>query len=672
MAGNKGFLYLLVFFLLSSLALAARDDALFSYHALNLRLDISNDLKVRPVSSDFYLSQVTATLAWYPVDDYRQIVESITTEPMADFKEGDGFFFRWDSPSQNSFELKETAKLTTKNEFLKVTKKVPFPIKDLDPEIAGYLKPQEIIDVNDDIKSLASSLVKGDYDLFSATSKLAEWVEDNVEYNLTSMTADASQKASWVMINRRGVCDELTSLFISMCRSVGIPARFVTGISYSNINLQNDGWGPHGWAEVYFPGYGWVPFDVTYKELGYIDATHIKLRATADARETSVDYTTRGNGGEMVPGPLESSVAVIGKDYRVEPVVDIKLEMKKAEVGFGSYNLVIATVKNLEDYYVAGELFISKVTEMEIISEPSIDFWLAPLQEKRLYWLVRVSPGLDPSFTYTFPLKVRNSRGEEASGSFKASRDGKVFSEKYMQTLIEQLKPAKPYADKLLISCSSDKEELFLSESVRVNCLVKNNGSTPLEQLKVCLEQNCSLASIGEFKAANFNYVTKFETLGVKTLTFKTENSLVDNEYYLVIDVQDKPLIDISNLSYPETINYGQAGEVVITMRRRSGSQPQNIRVSLDHELISHEWTLSKLESDYEFRILINGADMVLDKNDFLIKVAYQDIKGNNYQVDNKFSIILNNPTFFQRLTIRMNILDRKMSIWLSKLFNKI
>jgi len=663
--------FLLLLLLLPCLAAAQRDE-LFEYHALNLRLDISNDLKVKPVSSDFYLSQVTATLAWYPVDDYRQKIESITTEPMADFKEGDGFVFIWENPSRSSFELKESAKLTAKNEFLKISKKVPFPIKDLDPEIAGYLKTQEIIDTNDDIKSLASSLVKGDYDLFSATSKLAEWVEDNVEYNLTTMTADASQKASWVLVNRKGVCDELTSLFISMCRSVGIPARFVTGISYSNINLQNDGWGPHGWAEVYFPGYGWVPFDVTYKELGYVDATHIKLRATADARETSVDYTTRGNGGEMIPGPLETSVAVIGKDYRLEPIVDISLEVKKAEVGFGSYNLIIATVKNLEDYYVAGELFISKVTEMDIVSEPNIDFWLAPLQEKRLYWLVRASPDLDPSFTYTFPLRVRNSRGEEASASFKASRDGKIFSENYMQTLIEQLKPAKPYADKLLISCSSDKKELFLSESVRVNCMVKNNGTTSLNQLRVCLENDCSLTSIDPSKTANFDYRTKFETLGVKTLTFKTENSLVDNEYYIVIDVQDKPLIEIYNLSYPETISYGQGGEVIISMRRKSGSQPQNIKVSLDHELISHEWSLSKLESDYEFKILINGADLALDKNDFAIKVIYQDIKGNNYQIDRKFSIMLNNPSFFQRLTIRMNILDRKMSIWLSKLFNKI
>lgn len=653
-------------------AFSARDDSLFNYHALNLRLDISNELTVRPVRGDFYISQVTATLAWYPVDDYRQIVESITTEPMADFKEGSGFVFRWDSPSQNSFGLKETSKLTTKNEFLKIGKKVAFPIKDLDPEIAGFLKPQEIIDINDDIKSLASSLVKGDNDLFSATSKLAEWVEDNVEYNLTTVTADASQKASWVLVNRKGVCDELTSLFISMCRSVGIPARFVTGISYSNINLQNDGWGPHGWAEVYFPGYGWVPFDVTYKELGYVDATHIKLRTTADARETSIDYTTRGNGGEMVPGPLESSVAVMGKDYKIGPVIEIKLEVKKAEVGFGSYNLVVADVKNLEDYYVAGELFISKVTEMDIVSEPNIDFWLAPLQEKKLYWLVKVSPDLDSSFTYTFPLRVRNSQREEASGSFKASRDGKVFSEKYMRTLIEQPKPVKPYSDKLLISCSPDKEELFLSEPVQVDCMVKNNGSIPLNQLKVCLEQDCSVTGIEESQSANFNYVTRFETLGVKTLTFKTENSLVDNEYYIVIDVQDKPLIEISNLTYPATISYGQNSEVVISMARRSGSQPQNIRVSLDHELINHEWTLSKLESDYEFRILINGADLVLDKNDFAIKVIYQDMEGNSYQIDRAFSIMLNNPTFFQRLTIRMNILDRKMSIWLSKLFNKI
>ena len=72
-----------------------------------------------------------------------------------------------------------------------------------------------------------------------------------------------TEPATWVYDNRQGVCDELTGLFISMLRELGIPARFVSGVSYTNLPEFAKPWGGHGWAEVWFPDVGWVPFDVT-------------------------------------------------------------------------------------------------------------------------------------------------------------------------------------------------------------------------------------------------------------------------------------------------------------------------------------------------------------------------------------------------------------------------
>src|SRR3989338_2220208 len=108
--------------------------------------------------------------------------------------------------------------------------------------------------------------------MYVASFLLASWVKENVRYDLTTLTAEAVQTSSWVFQERRGVCDELTNLFIAMARSVGIPARFVTGTVYSGLL---PGWGNHGWAEVYFQGYGWVPFDVTYGQYGWIDPSHV-------------------------------------------------------------------------------------------------------------------------------------------------------------------------------------------------------------------------------------------------------------------------------------------------------------------------------------------------------------------------------------------------------------
>jgi len=53
-----------------------------------------------------------------------------------------------------------------------------------------------------------------------------------------------------------------------LMRSVDIPARMTTGyttgnlIDGSNLYLVSDRHS-HGWAEVYFPGYGWIPFEPT-------------------------------------------------------------------------------------------------------------------------------------------------------------------------------------------------------------------------------------------------------------------------------------------------------------------------------------------------------------------------------------------------------------------------
>jgi len=57
----------------------------------------------------------------------------------------------------------------------------------------------------------------------------------------------------------RGVCQDFAHLFISICRSRGIPARYCGGYHYlgeGSTRHEN-----HAWAEVYLPGFGWVGWD---------------------------------------------------------------------------------------------------------------------------------------------------------------------------------------------------------------------------------------------------------------------------------------------------------------------------------------------------------------------------------------------------------------------------
>ena len=66
--------------------------------------------------------------------------------------------------------------------------------------------------------------------------------------------------APTVLARGNGSCSEYTFVFISMCRSAGIPARYVGTIVRRGDDRSIDDVF-HRWVEFYLPGYGWVPID---------------------------------------------------------------------------------------------------------------------------------------------------------------------------------------------------------------------------------------------------------------------------------------------------------------------------------------------------------------------------------------------------------------------------
>ena len=80
-----------------------------------------------------------------------------------------------------------------------------------------YLEPTETIDSDHpDVIAKASELAEGEDDLFVVAFKLASWVEENINYDLKTLDVSVSEKGSWVLQNKRGVCDEMASLFVAI------------------------------------------------------------------------------------------------------------------------------------------------------------------------------------------------------------------------------------------------------------------------------------------------------------------------------------------------------------------------------------------------------------------------------------------------------------------------
>jgi transglutaminase-like putative cysteine protease len=59
---------------------------------------------------------------------------------------------------------------------------------------------------------------------------------------------------------RRGVCQDLSHIFIAACRHLGIPARYVSGYFFRADGVVEQDAG-HAWAEAKVPDLGWVGFD---------------------------------------------------------------------------------------------------------------------------------------------------------------------------------------------------------------------------------------------------------------------------------------------------------------------------------------------------------------------------------------------------------------------------
>src|SRR4029450_10906293 len=82
-----------------------------------------------------------------------------------------------------------------------------------------------------------------------------------------------------VLADRRGVCQDFAHLMIACLRSLGLPARYVSGYLLTEPppgqpRLMGGG-GSHAWVQAYVPEAGWIDFDPTNGVLP--DGQHVTL-----------------------------------------------------------------------------------------------------------------------------------------------------------------------------------------------------------------------------------------------------------------------------------------------------------------------------------------------------------------------------------------------------------
>jgi transglutaminase-like putative cysteine protease len=78
---------------------------------------------------------------------------------------------------------------------------------------------------------------------------------------------------------------------LGLCRTLGIPARYVSGYFLNSARRPGENEASHAWIEAWLPGAGWLPYDTTHARPA--DDRYVKLavgRDYADIRPVSGTY----------------------------------------------------------------------------------------------------------------------------------------------------------------------------------------------------------------------------------------------------------------------------------------------------------------------------------------------------------------------------------------------
>ncbi len=90
---------------------------------------------------------------------------------------------------------------------------------------------------------------------------------------------------------RAGVCQDFAHVHLGLCRTLGIPARYVSGYFLNPARRPGENEDSHAWIEAWLPGAGWLAYDPTHARVA--DDRYITLavgRDYADIRPVSGTY----------------------------------------------------------------------------------------------------------------------------------------------------------------------------------------------------------------------------------------------------------------------------------------------------------------------------------------------------------------------------------------------
>jgi hypothetical protein len=178
------------------------------------------------------------------------------------------------------------------------------------PPISGVTYRSK--DVLQQIQTLARQVTAGHNDnVYDEATAIETYLRANYQYTLqpTEPPQGADPLAYFLFKSKEGYCEYFASAMGDMLRSLGIPTRLVNGYGPGTYDeklgkyvvKESDA---HTWVEVYFAGYGWIPFEPT-PDGTYFPIPRGSVGATCapDAEVCTSGESAGGGTGEVNPRP---------------------------------------------------------------------------------------------------------------------------------------------------------------------------------------------------------------------------------------------------------------------------------------------------------------------------------------------------------------------------------
>lgn len=293
-------------------------------------------------------------------------------KPTHSYDEFNNKYVNFSIKENGTFTYEIKAKIKTTSEIHEIN---DYNIGTYEEKITEFIKNSEKIESNSsEIITLTNNkLIKNNF--LDSLNRTIFWVNEYVEYakgDDFKIYYLLQKSAIETLLEKKGVCDEFANLAAAILRAKNIPTRIVIGITFDGLEWRN-----HAWIEVYHKDLGWIPSDPTFRESGFVDATHIKIGSFKDITQSLAKATCPVTTNVSFQTQTLPKIEIIEKEYFNE----VELTIKTNEIKTKQWNEIKIEVENLTKKTIVAPITIRENYKEILIQEKSKSIILKP-QEK--------------------------------------------------------------------------------------------------------------------------------------------------------------------------------------------------------------------------------------------------------------------------------------------------